>query len=96
MCPHDGGKNLVSPRFARHFNIISCIDFDDTVLERIYGKIIDCHISRERIRGTNSAGVLKGIVEATIDIYNFAQAELKPTPAKSHYLFNLRDISRVL
>jgi dynein heavy chain len=24
MCPHDGGKNLVSPRFARHFNIIAC------------------------------------------------------------------------
>jgi len=24
MCPHEGGKNLVSPRFSRHFNIIAC------------------------------------------------------------------------
>lgn len=96
MCPHDGGKNLVTPRFARHFNVISCLEFDNQVLGRIYGKMIDWHISRERLRGTNSAEVLKGIVEATIDIFNFVQTSLKPTPAKSHYLFNLRDISRVV
>ena len=96
MCPHDGGKNLVTPRFSRHFNIISCAQFDDSVLIRIYGKIIEWHINKEKIRGTNSARVLRGIVEATIDVFNFVQINLKPTPAKSHYLFNLRDISRVM
>jgi dynein heavy chain len=34
-------------------------------------------------------------VGATISIYNKIVAELLPTPAKSHYTFNLRDISKV-
>jgi len=72
MCPHDGGKNLVTPRFSRHFNIIFCAQFDQPVLARIYGKIIDWHINKQDIRSTNSAKVLKSIVDATIDVFNFA------------------------
>lgn len=72
MCPHDGGKNLVSPRFSRHFSIIACPQFDQSVLTRIYGKIVDWHINKEKIRGTTSATALKGIVEATIDVFAFA------------------------
>ena len=33
--------------------------------------------------------------KATIDIYNTIVAKMLPTPTKIHYLFNLRDISRV-
>eukprot|EP00967_Tisochrysis_lutea_P096750 scaffold141865_cov14-Tisochrysis_lutea.AAC.1 len=36
------------------------------------------------------------VVQATLDIYRKVTTSLLPTPAKSHYTFNLRDISRVM
>ena len=39
--------------------------------------------------------VAKETVHGTIDIYRKILDELRPTPAKSHYQFNLRDVSKV-
>ena len=36
------------------------------------------------------------LVEATLNIYKQIQVDMKPTPAKSHYTFNLRDLSKVV
>ena len=35
------------------------------------------------------------MTQATIEIYNFISTRMLPTPTKIHYLFNLRDISKV-
>ena len=37
-----------------------------------------------------------GLVAATLAVYTAASTTLLPTPDKSHYLFNLRDVSRVV
>ena len=34
------------------------------------------------------------IVEAAIEIYGRMSTDLLPTPTKSHYVFNLRDLSK--
>ena len=36
------------------------------------------------------------VVGATIDAYKESIANLLPTPSKSHYTFNLRDVARVV
>lgn len=35
------------------------------------------------------------VTEATLEVYNTVVQRFLPTPAKIHYLFNLRDISKV-
>jgi dynein heavy chain len=37
----------------------------------------------------------ESIVNTTIFIYGQVQLKFKPTPAKSHYTFNLRDVSKI-
>ena len=37
----------------------------------------------------------KSLVTASLDIYDTAIKELLPTPTKMHYIFNLRDLSKV-
>jgi len=36
------------------------------------------------------------IIEGTIEIYTKIQEDLRATPAKFHYMFNLRDVSKVI
>ena len=43
----------------------------------------------------NIQGMTDPLVQSTVEVYNSIRAELLPTPSKSHYTFNLRDLSKV-
>ena len=46
MGPPGGGRNSITGRFTRHFNIISIESFDDNTLTRIFTTMADTHFSR--------------------------------------------------
>ena len=94
MGPPSGGKD-VTPRFKRHFFTLSISEFEDDVMVAIFSKIMSWHLySREFSDSFQSC--IDYIVYGTLDIYKGTMKNLLPTPAKSHYLFNLRDFSRVI
>jgi dynein heavy chain len=94
MGPPGGGRNLVTPRLLRHFNTLSISEFDDLTLNRIFETILDWHFTTKGFEKVVSILQSK-LITATRTIYRNSTANLLPTPSKSHYLFNLRDFSRV-
>ncbi|RKO93938.1 dynein heavy chain, N-terminal region 2-domain-containing protein, partial [Blyttiomyces helicus] len=93
MGPPGGGRNPVTQRFTRHFNLLSLVEMDNQSLQRIFGTILGSFLSRFNPDVHNKTNP---IVEASVRIYNTIRAELLPTPAKSHYTFNLRDLAKVV
>ena len=95
MSPPGGGRNLITPRFLRHFNVIANIETSETELERIFLSIISWQMKMNDYPKTCVAR-FEGCVKASIYIFGLVCENLKPTPAKSHYQFNQRDLSRAV
>lgn len=95
MCPPGGSGNTVTPRFSRHFNHLCIDEFQEDVLINIFSKIMLWHLDTRGF-SKDFDPCIEEIVLATLDMYKRARANLLPTPTKSHYLFNLRDFSRVI
>uniref|UniRef100_A0A667IJZ4 Dynein axonemal heavy chain 3 n=1 Tax=Lynx canadensis TaxID=61383 RepID=A0A667IJZ4_LYNCA len=86
MGPPGGGRNDITGRFTRHLNIVSINAFEDDILTKIFSSIADWHFGKG----------FDMLVQATMTIYKAAVENFLPTPSKSHYVFNLRDFSRVI
>ena len=90
--PPGGGRAVVTPRFSRHFNVLTMPMASDSALTVIFQSILAAFLLR--FEG-DIQRMGPGVVAATIEIYNKISEELLPTPAKFHYTFNMRDISKV-
>ncbi|CAH0724307.1 unnamed protein product, partial [Brenthis ino] len=87
-----GGRNDVDPRFISMFSVYNLQFPSETTLNHIYVSILKGHFS---IFPDEIQDIVDKIVQITLDLYKIIIVDLPPTPAKFHYIFNLRDLSRV-
>ncbi|CAM9220423.1 unnamed protein product [Chrysoparadoxa australica] len=90
--PPGGGRNHVSPRLLRHFSHVWLTALSSDSLRRIFESILGGFLGATV---PDLKELTAPLVAASVEIYERIAAELLPTPAKSHYTFNLRDLSKV-
>jgi dynein heavy chain len=91
--PPGGGRNPTTPRLLRHFAIFAIPAPSEYSLKHIFKSILNGYLT-DFNQNVKTAG--DGIIDAAVEIYSRMSAELLPTPTKSHYVFNLRDLSKCI
>jgi dynein heavy chain len=89
--PPGGGRNPISLRLIRHFCMFSIPSPSEYSLKHIFKSITNGFFVDFN---ANVKSCADQIVDAAVEIYGRMSTELLPTPAKSHYVFNLRDLSK--
>lgn len=87
-----GGRNDIPNRLKRQhfiFNMILPLS-----VESIYGPIIK-HQFKAKYFPAEVNKTIEALTSATILLWNKVKNTMLPTPAKFHYVFNMRDLSRI-
>ena len=87
-----GGRSHITNRITRHFNVIAYTQLEAVSIKKIFLTILQHFVSRfaEPIRN-----MVETLTDAQLRVYNNVHKTLLPMPAKSHYLFNMRDFAKV-
>ncbi|XP_076377925.1 dynein heavy chain at 16F [Megalopta genalis] len=91
--PPGGGRNPLTPRFVRHFAILLIPAPSELTLKGIFKAIMNGFLT-DFVESVKMIG--EKIVNAAVDVYQRIADDLLPTPEKSHYIFNLRDLSKCI
>ena len=93
--PPQCDNDTMSGRFMRHFNSIFIDHFEDSTITAIFSRIVLWHLDTKGF-SKEFDPCIEQVVSSTLELHKYAVKSLLPTPNRSHYLFNLRDFSRVI
>ncbi|KAF4673078.1 Dynein heavy chain 1, axonemal [Perkinsus chesapeaki] len=87
-----GGRTFITERLKRHYHLIGYIDLKERSISGIFNTVAGYFFKPfdEEVQT-----LVPKMVSGIIDIFHKIGDTLLPTPAKSHYTFNLRDIWKV-
>ena len=89
-----GGRNDIPERLKRHFLLFNLVLPALESINDLFGQMLGGRFpSADYDSATNK--VVSKLTEATISLWNLMKTKMLPTPAKFHYVFNMRELSRV-
>ena len=87
-----GGRNEVDPRFISLFSVFHVTFPSNDSLFHIYNSLLIGHLAPFKKEVQELSEI---VTRVTMKLYDQIVLELPPTPSKFHYIFNLRDLSRI-
>ncbi len=89
-----GGKNDIPNRLKRQFALFNVPLPSVAAINGIFGKLLEGRFTAD-VFAEEVVFVASKLVPLTITLWNKTQVKMLPTPAKFHYLFNMRELSKV-
>jgi dynein heavy chain len=93
MAPPSGGREVISERTQSRFNLLNFTFPSDAQVVKIFDSILTPKLVDfdDEIKPMGAS-----LCSATLQVYHDVHDNFLPTPSKFHYLFNMREVAKII